>query len=69
MRDNSKQRLGESIAVHPGMPLPVKAMVGYNIVGNGGVLVGSLDFKSSSGQGMSVVGSIPMHSRHFFCPK
>lgn len=29
----------------------------------------SLDFKSSNGQVMSVVGSIPMHSRHFFIQK
>ncbi len=31
--------------------------------GSGQVLVGLLDFKSSGGQTMSVVGSIPMHFR------
>ena len=31
--------------------------------GSGKVLVGLLDFKSSDGQMMSVVGSIPMHFR------
>ena len=31
--------------------------------GSGQVLVGLLDFKSSVGQTMSVVGSIPMHFR------
>jgi hypothetical protein len=32
-------------------------------IGSGQVLVGLLDFKSSDGQAMSVVGSIPMHFR------
>ena len=34
-------------------------------IGSGQVLVGLLDFKSSDGQTMSVVGSIPMHFRQF----
>ncbi len=41
--------------------------MGESLIVNGGsgqVLVGLLDFKSSGGQAMSVVGSIPMHFRH-----
>ncbi len=43
-------------------------LMGRSLILNGGsgqVLVGLLDFKSSGGQTMSVVGSIPMHFRHF----
>ncbi len=46
------------------MPLTLKRKSISLKIGSGQVLVGLLDFKSSGGQTMSVVGSIPMHFRH-----
>ena len=44
-------------------PLTLKGKSFSLKIGSGQVLVGLLDFKSSGGQKMSVVGSIPMHFR------
>jgi hypothetical protein len=58
---------------NPFLPIPMcgvlktvdfKGRILYSLIGSGQVLVGLLDFKSSGGQTMSVVGSIPMHFRH-----